>query len=197
MIIYFIGGEDVKTRSCYSIMKSAMKDAKGKRVLILMLTTEDTTKIEKYKHVLLDYFHDLGAEVSFIYPWSEKVELNCDLIYIPGGLPKVFLKYAEKFNLKKLLKKFDGVIVGNSAGALVLCKDCIITADEDHPRTHVVPGLGLVDFSVEVHYDGNEELMKQLAKGREIYAVEENSAIKYDTKTKEFRFFGKIHYFKG
>ncbi len=197
MILYFIGGEDVKTRSCYNIMKSAMKDAKGNRVLVLMITTEDTTKIERYKHLLLDYFHDLGAEVSFIYPWSEKVKLDCDLIYIPGGLPKVFLEYAKKFNLKELLKKFNGVIVGNSAGALVLCKDCIITADEDHPETEVVSGLGLVNFSVEVHYNGNEELMKKLVKDREIYAIEENSAIRYDTETKEFRFFGKVHHFKG
>ncbi len=66
----------------------------------------------------------------------------------PGGLPKVFFKYARKFGFVNKLKNFDGIIVGNSAGAMVLCKKCIITADEDHPRTEVVEGLGLVDFSV-------------------------------------------------
>ncbi len=198
MIIYFIGGEDVKRRSCFEIMKSAVNDAGvNPKVLVLLLTTEDRTKIDKYTKIIRNYFFDLGVrKIDFIYPWSTDFEIsNYNLIYIPGGLPEVFLKYARKFRLFDKIKKFNGVIVGNSAGALVLCKKCIITADEDHPETKIVEELGLVNFSVEVHYKGNENLMRDLSKNVEVYAISENSTVRYDTVKKEFRFYGKVFHF--
>jgi len=80
--------------------------------------------------------------------------------------------------------------MGNSAGALVLCKEVVITKDKDNPKTEIVEGLGLVDFSAEVHYNGsNGDELIELAKERTIYAIAENSAIIYDGS---FEFIGKV-----
>lgn len=78
-----------------------------------------------------------------------------------------------------------------------MCKECIITKDEDHPYTEIVTGLGLVNFSVEVHYNSSRDYeLRKLSRGREIYAIPENCAIRYDSNTKIFHFFGDIYLFK-
>ncbi len=193
MIIYFLGGEDVKKRTCFEIMRKALADAKNGRVLIIPWTSESKEKVEKYKKILTEYFKDLGAKSITFAELSDTqstlaTKINdADLIYIPGGLPEVFLKYAAQKNLTTLLRNYKGVIVGNSAGALVLCRECVITKDEDHPTTKVMPGLGLVDFSVEVHYTPErDEELKELSKGRKIYAIPEHCALVYQDGVLEF-----------
>ncbi len=47
MILYFIG-EDVKNRGCFEVMKSAVNYVMNPKVLFLILTTEDKTRIDKY-----------------------------------------------------------------------------------------------------------------------------------------------------
>ena len=200
MIIYFIGGEDVKKRTMKEIYIRALSEAKNKKVLVLLWTTENEEKRKKYAKILSDYFYDVGAEkVIAVEPNIDKEQLEkligeVGVIYLPGGLPEVLIKYARKYNLESLLKNFNGVIIGNSAGALALCKDVIITKDEDHPETKIIKGIGLVDFSIEVHYDeSRDDELKNLAKDRTIYAVSEDSAIRYDGN---FEFFGKVRVFR-
>ena len=199
--IYFLGGEDVNKRKAKEINIKAFDDA-GENPIILIFpwTSESKEKIDKYKRILTGYFEYLAAEeVKFanitdsIQTLNQKIN-SADLIYLPGGLPKILMKYAKKRNLAKLLQKYNKVIIGNSAGALVLCKDCVITKDKYHPKTEVIPGLGLVDFSVEVHYDpSKDEQLKRLSEDRKIYAIPERCAVVYDGKNLEF--IGLIHLF--
>ena len=191
MKLCFIGGEDVKRRTMKKIYKKLMHG----RILVLEWTTENEEKIAKYKKVLSDYLSEFGnVKILDLKTNSKEVKeeiKKANVIYIPGGLPEIFMKYARKFKLKSALSNFNGTIIGNSAGALVLPKKVIITKDEDHPKTKLLNGLGLVNFSIEVHYHNNDDELRQI-RVTPIYAITENSAMIYDTETKEFEFYGKV-----
>ncbi|MGE7980440.1 Type 1 glutamine amidotransferase-like domain-containing protein [Psychrobacillus sp. NPDC093200] len=103
-----------------------------------------------------------------------------DVLYFIGGQPERLLQVILDKELTGTISSFPGLMIGYSAGALAFCTDCILTKDEDYPDTIVLQGLGLVDFSVEVHYrpESDNELLT-LSKGRTIYALPDGSAIFY------------------
>lgn len=101
-----------------------------------------------------------------------------DVLYFIGGRPDLLMQRLHEKNLIPVIKQFQGLIIGYSAGALVLSNDCIISKDEDYPKTNVIIGIGLVDFSIEVHYETSiDEEIIGLSNKREIYAIPNGSAI--------------------
>jgi hypothetical protein len=78
-----------------------------------------------------------------------------------------------------LLRGFDGVVVGRSAGAAALGLRCIITTRIDGKRVFVtVPGFGLVDFCVKTHYKPlKDRQLKQLSHIGRVFGVPEGSAL--------------------
>jgi peptidase E len=104
-----------------------------------------------------------------------------NVLYFTGGRPEKLMESLIEKDLVYTLKDFSGFLVGVSAGALAFCSDCIITKDEDYPETWVIKGLGLVDFSVEVHYDGTiDEELVPLSDQRDIYAIPNGCALFWD-----------------
>ncbi len=70
-----------------------------------------------------------------------------DVLYFCGGEPDLLYHRLEELDLIAPLKRFRGIVMGDSAGA-------VIQLD----RYHDQPGLGyLRDFDLEVHYTGSEE----------------------------------------
>jgi peptidase E len=114
---------------------------------------------------------------------SAAVEMlnGVDAIYLTGGWPEKLIDMIQRKNMTGPIHNHPGTIIGISAGALALCKECLITKDEDYPETMIVDGLGLVDFSVEVHYDPadpeREAELVTLSLGRTIYALPDGSGM--------------------
>jgi hypothetical protein len=72
-------------------------------------------------------------------------------------------------------------LVRISAGALVLGKKRILTIKKGTPVTVIASGIGLVGFSVKVHYDPSRDgELKNLSKEGRIYGIPEHSALVYD-----------------
>lgn len=91
-----------------------------------------------------------------------------------------------RHGLLPIIRRFPGVLIGVSAGALALCKDCIMTKDEDYPETRIIEGMGFVDFSVEVHYhDGIDAELLPLSAGRTIFAIPDGCALMWEGRTPE------------
>ena len=79
-----------------------------------------------------------------------------------------------------MLRDFKGIIVGRSAGALALCRKCIITCRKTS-ESKVINGLGLVDLTFKAHYKlGKDEKLSILSKTEDFFAVPKDSAIVYD-----------------
>jgi hypothetical protein len=83
----------------------------------------------------------------------------------------------KKSGISNLLEEFDGVIVGRSAGALALCKKCVITYKRSC-AVKFIDGLGLVNLTLKAHYKiGVDEKLKELSKNQDIFAVPKGSAL--------------------
>lgn len=84
-----------------------------------------------------------------------KIE-HCDIIYLSGGSMKNLKFMLQAFGLWDILRKIeDKVIIGESAGTLMLQRCYIVFTEEGMPQYY--KGLSLVNTDLFVHYDkGNE-----------------------------------------
>ena len=171
------------------------------RVAVFPWARASFDKKYKRRQRLFNYFRNLGAgTVDFVDygdNWEDiamKVECS-DLLYLTGGLTTVLIERLKSKSVDSLLRKYDKVIVGRSAGALALCKRCVLT-DRHKPAVKVVEGLGLVDFSVKVHYEpSKDDELKRLSKKETLYAIPERSALVYDHGC--LSFMGDVYMFQN
>ncbi len=81
-------------------------------------TTSQIAKIEFEKHNIISNIIDID---------KEKIDLNnYDALYLSGGEPKCLMDSIYKANLFEDIKNFidnGGTIIGQSAGAMIFCKD--------------------------------------------------------------------------
>ena len=77
---------------------------------------------------------------------------HCDIIYLSGGSMKVLKFMLQSFGLWDILRKIEGkVIIGESAGSLMLQKTYVVFAENGLPNYY--KGLDLVDTDIFVHYE--------------------------------------------
>jgi len=177
--IYLGGGADIRKGESDEIDKKALNEADNKNVLIINLTTNDKEKIISYRNYLDSYFNRLGAKnINFVselnnYDIKNNFE-SSGFLYIPGGDTQILIDNIKKKKLDSLIKNFKGIIMGNSAGAMILCNESIC-ANEGR---EIMKGLGLVSLAIDVHYEHtHDKRLKELSKIRDIYAIPEKSLI--------------------
>ena len=123
----------------------------------------------------VNYFADTKESAT------QKIQ-DADVVYFTGGLPDAMMDRLYEFELVDLLKDFDGVALGCSAGAMIQLGEYHITPDQDYPEFGYYRGLPwLRDFYVEVHYENtqlqNESIHKVLTeRGKPVYTTAHNNA---------------------
>lgn len=201
--MYFLGGENIVKRDSQEINEKAFLDAGGApAVVVFSWARASFDKAYKRRKRLFDYFRSLGAMGVEFAEYSDTLEevtrkVACsNLIYLPGGLASVLVERLKNRSVDRLLRKYDGVVVGRSAGALALGKKCVVTKNRRNPTTMMISGLGLVDFSVKVHYKPSKDgELKRLSKEEKIYAIPERSALVYDNG--RLSFMGNVYMFQN
>ncbi len=94
------------------------------------------------------------------------------ILYFCGGEPDLLYGRLEELNLLEPLKHFDGIVMGDSAGAVI-----------QFDRYHQQPGLGyLRDFGLEVHYTGEPGQRANIQADlsvhpRPVFALQPNGAL--------------------
>lgn len=78
---------------------------------------------------------------------------SADIIYLQGGDPFYQMDLIRTNGYDRLLRDFDGIILGLSAGSMNMGKTAYYSKDTDHPATCFYTGLGLVDITVDPHFD--------------------------------------------
>lgn len=112
---------------------------------------------------------------------------EADMIHIGGGNTFLLLYLLKIRGLIPLLQDYvaeGGLLVGNSAGAIVMSNDIMIAniADDDCVGSSDISGLGMVDFEIKPHFEGYISDMKYFdiyskAKGSTVYGLKEDDAI--------------------
>jgi dipeptidase E len=182
--LYLLGGEDIKDKGSKELNSHAFNDAGGSPLVVVFpWTSREKVREDAYRRLMVDYFKELGAkgvrfvEHSLPYPDMVKLVEQSDLIYLPGGDPKVLVERMRNTGASHLLANYDKVIVGNSAGAVALCAEYVLLS-EDSDAFSISSGLGLVDLGVAVHYDPYMDTqLESLSTSRNIFAIPEGGAV--------------------
>lgn len=127
--------------------------------------------------------------------------VGCDGLFVGGGLTPGYVESIVPAlpDLLGWLRDVDAPYAGFSAGASIAATSAVIggwrhnglpvcpeEAAEDLDEVTVVPGLGLVPFTIEVHADTWETTprlaaaLQKLGRGAIGYAIEENTALVID-----------------
>jgi peptidase E len=201
--LYFLGGENLNKRDCREINAAAFLDAgEDPSVVVFSWARASFDRAYKRRSDLSEYFRSLGAgAVDFVdysdsfWEITKKVD-GSDLIYLPGGLASVLVERLKNRSVDRLLRKYDGVVVGRSAGALALGKKCVVTRHRRRTWFKMVKGIGLVNFCLKAHYrPSRDALLKELSKEERIYAIPERSALVYDDGA--LSFMGNVYLFQN
>lgn len=105
----------------------------------------DGFNIQKMVIVNDGYFGNLQEELE-----------NADVVYLMGGHVPTQNEFINKINLKKCLKKFKGVLIGQSAGAMNITKNVYVQPYNeqefnDSNFKKIISGLGFVDIQIYPH----------------------------------------------
>lgn len=142
---------------------------------------------DRYFKMFLSKFHNAGIRFTdccivddrMTIEEAQRVVKNGDVIWISGGDTPTQFEYLKEYGLDKVLTNHNGVIIGMSAGAINMAKIAICTTTCDHHEQKIYRGLGLVDISVEPHFDCihvTDELL-ELSNDYYIYGLCDDAAI--------------------
>lgn len=99
---------------------------------------------------------------------AQEILKTADVVYLTGGNPYIQLQYIKDNGLDTILKSFKGIIIGVSAGSMNQGKIAYYCKDEDYQETKIYEALGLVDITIDPHYDIlNEEKVSENKKWSE------------------------------
>jgi peptidase E len=202
--LYLLGGEDVRKRTSRHIMERAIAGAgQNPTVLIFHWTSDAIDREGEYRALVTEYFMDLGVQtVQFAEPWDTygalvKKARSSQLIYLPGGNPQLLADRMLVSRGDEVLEEFEGIIVGNSAGALALCrKYAAVVGQGGAQATRFFKGFGWLDFAISVHYmsmngdsgiSPDSELLELSEKSAtKIFAILDDSAMVYENGKMEY-----------
>ena len=110
---------------------------------------------------------------------AQDIVRNADVLWLAGGDTPTQFAYIESYGLIPYIKEQKGVIIGMSAGSINMAKTAVCTLTCEHSKLEIYEALGLVEFSVEPHFDKeniSDELII-LSEKYPLYGVCDDSAI--------------------
>ena len=199
--LYYIGGEDVRKAEKVRIHSEMLRCSADCNILVFAWSAPPSENSKLWVDFFRDFFTDLGASgVQFANLESLSRRIldqisDSDLLYFPGGDPRILIDNIRTKSLVSAIQSFDGIIAGNSAGAMVMARRMIfLRGQDDEPQTSVGEGMSLSEITVSVHYDAEDRMaagtnpdedLFSLSNGydSDIFAIPELSAVVVDGGT--------------
>jgi len=130
---------------------------------------------EHFKNAGIQFDNSIIIDPNMSQAEAQKAVRDASFIMLMGGDPFKQKELCEKLGLLEKLKKYDGVMLGFSAGAMLMSKYIIITpCSEEYPDFHIENGLDLDGISIYPHNNTNsEEYPDTLVVGDETYKKED------------------------
>ncbi len=114
---------------------------------------------EKYPNIVRPFlaYGYTEEDLQWLNPYRAPDALaqvqGAQLLFFTGGMPERAIAWLQKLGLTEAVKRFDGIVAGASAGAMLQLAQYHITPDEDYAQFGMWQGLGLVSgLDLEVHY---------------------------------------------
>ena len=168
MTRYYCSGFDINNAFGHGLGDMFLSELKDTKSIVYIPGNPE--KIEKAKEIyipaFINHFKNVGIEFetsTIITPnmspeEAQKAVKEASFIMLMGGDPFKQKEMCDKLGLLEELKKYDGVMLGFSAGAMLMSKYIIVTpCSEEYPDFHIEEGLDLDGISIYPHNNTNEE----------------------------------------
>ena len=165
------GKEAIKTNNSNHFI-DRLKKASDKlpNVVFVASDPDDNAKSVEYSNLIvkslnLDDFeikhtsiinHDFKGDIS-------KTIADADCVFLMGGNVPKQNKFFKEINLKEILKKYNGIIIGQSAGSMN-CGQIVYTQPEedyefeDNNYKRIITGLGLTAITIMPHMNNSDKI---------------------------------------
>lgn len=168
MIRYYCSGFDINNAFGHGLGDMFLKELKDRKSIVYIPGSQEKIQKarEKYVPAFTKHFKNVGIEFDnsiIITPdmsneEAQKAVRDASFIMLMGGDPFKQKSMCEKLELLDELKKYNGVMLGFSAGAMLMSKYIIITpCSEEYPDFRIEDGLNLDDISIYPHNNTNQE----------------------------------------
>ena len=140
------------------------------KMVFVASNPDGTIKTDEYSNIIMQALNLDDFEIKQLDVIDhrfvgdiEPTVLSADLVFLAGGHVPTQNKYFEEIKLKNILKKYDGIIIGQSAGSMncaenVYCPPELDEEVNDKNFARYYKGLGLTDINVLPHYSDLKEM---------------------------------------
>jgi peptidase E len=197
MKYYLLSGMDKENKYNFyeNIADRFRKDLKSFDTIIYIPTYPENkekciklSKSENFKNIGIDFNKSIVLDYSYSVEEVKHIIDKNKLIFLYGGDPYNQMKFIKKYEIRDLIK--DKTIIGLSAGSINMCEKAICTKDGEFKESNMYNGMGLINFSIEPHFDINNievlEDLKNFSKDTDIYALEDNAYIIVENNKLDF-----------
>ena len=185
MTRYYCSGFDINDAFGHGLGDMFLSELKDRKNIVYIPGSPEKIQKAKDKYVpaFTNHFKNVGIEfapstiiTAYMSPEeSQQTVREASFVMLMGGDPFKQRDMCDKLGLLEVLKKYDGVLLGFSAGAMLMSKYIIITpCSEEYPDFHIEEGLNLDGISIYPHNNTNkEEYPDTLVVGDETYKKED------------------------
>ena len=133
-------------------------------ILFISADSKDIEKVSLYSQLLFEGLRLSGIEFKDYLVLSDETKNNAkeyiekaDLIFLSGGDTYIQHQFFTEIKLKDLLVNFNGLIIGQSAGAINMANS-VFNSPEDQEQSEPIffDGLGLTNINIEPHFKYND-----------------------------------------
>ena len=181
MARFYCSGFDVNNAFGHGLGKSIKSELQNTKSIVFIPGGVEKVEKSKTKYIPIftNHLKNVGIEfetVNLITPDLSPIQAknmikNASFIMLMGGDPFKQKELCEKLEIIDELKKYNGVMLGFSAGAMLMSKYIIVTpCSEEYPDFHIEAGLNLDGISIYPHNNTDKtEYPDELISGEEVY----------------------------
>lgn len=143
-------------------------------------------KTDKYFNIFREKLETCGITFGDAYAVDGRMTpseaqtavARADILWLSGGFTPGQWAYFEKYGIVDAIRACP-VVIGMSAGAINMAETAVCTPEGELKELRIYPALGLVDTSVEPHFNvlGATPLLLELSHSRRIYGLCDEAAI--------------------
>ena len=129
-------------------------------ILFIASSPDDKEKIELYSKLLFEglklsgvsFKEYLVLDSSTVDKTKEYID-KANMIFLSGGDTYIQNEFFKRIHLREKLRNFNGLIIGQSAGAINMAND-VFNSPEEMEKSEPVffQGLGLTNINIEPHF---------------------------------------------
>ena len=164
-------------------------------------------KSDFYYNVVKKWFFNIGIEFSNYYLIDNRIDKykaidlieKSSCIFLMGGITREQFAYIKNNGFLQSLQRYNGIIMGISAGAINLAENSLSIGYPKDPESIMYKGIGITNKTIHPHFsvENIEELieLKKFSQNNTIYGLCDFSAIVENDNT--VKMFGNIYEIKN